>query len=183
LLAVVAVTAADVPVVSGAMVEGVEDALLDNAGVVTASTVTAGVVFELETAAVGVAAWLTDGVAVADVADEMLAAVGSVVAGAAVVALTAGWVVPPVVSVWDWVDDEVGAVGDEVGAVDEELAAVDVEVEGVDDGLEDVDSVVLVCAPPLLLTVTPEPTWVVDEVAPEFVAESVAVAPVLVDDP
>jgi hypothetical protein len=117
LLAVVAVTAADVPVVSGAMVEGVEDALLDNAGVVTASTVTAGVVFELETAAVGVAAWLTDGVAVADVADEMLAAVGSVVAGAAVVALTAGWVVPPVVSVWDWVDDEVGAVGDEVGAV------------------------------------------------------------------
>ncbi|MBE1547796.1 hypothetical protein GGC64_001804 [Mycobacterium sp. OAS707] len=43
-------------------------------------------------------------------------------------------------------------------------------------------SVVLVCAPPLLLTVTPGPTWVVDDVVPDVdVAPAVAV-PVAVDD-
>ncbi|MBE1547799.1 hypothetical protein GGC64_001807 [Mycobacterium sp. OAS707] len=42
-------------------------------------------------------------------------------------------------------------------------------------------SVVLVCAPPLLLTVTPGPTWVVDDVVPDVdVAPAVAV-PVAVD--
>ena len=188
-LAVVAVTVADVPVLAGVLVEGIDDALLDGAGVVMASIVTAGVVFELDMAALSVALWLTNGVAVAEAADEMLAAAGAVVAGAvvvagaAVVALAAGCVVPPVVSVWDGVDDELGAVGDEAGAVDEELGAVDVEVGGVDDGLVDVDSVVLVWAPPLLLTVTPDPTWVVDEVAPEVFAESAAAGPVSVVDP
>ena len=34
-------------------------------------------------------------------------------------------------------------------------------------GLADDDSVVLVCAPPLLLTVTPVPTSVLDDVAPD----------------
>jgi hypothetical protein len=50
------------------------------------------------------------------------------------------------------------------------------------------DSVVLVCAPPLLLTVTPVPTWVVDDVAPGVplvpvvvVALPVDVEPVVVD--
>ena len=36
-----------------------------------------------------------------------------------------------------------------------------------DVGVVDSDSVVLVCAPPLLLTVTPVPTWVLDDVAPD----------------
>ena len=37
----------------------------------------------------------------------------------------------------------------------------------VDVEVVDVDSVTLVCAPPLLLTVTPVPTWVLDDVAPD----------------
>ncbi len=44
------------------------------------------------------------------------------------------------------------------------------------------DSVALVCAPPLLLIVTPDPTWVVDDVAPAVVAVPVVeVVPVPVD--
>jgi hypothetical protein len=43
------------------------------------------------------------------------------------------------------------------------------------------DSVVLVCAPPLLLTVTPEPTSVLEDVVPEVFAVPVAVVPVPVD--
>jgi hypothetical protein len=47
-----------------------------------------------------------------------------------------------------------------------------------------VDSAVPVCAPPLLLTVTPEPTSVLEDVAPEVVVLPVAAvsAPVGVDD-
>ncbi|MBP1819613.1 hypothetical protein [Mycobacterium sp. OAE908] len=48
-------------------------------------------------------------------------------------------------------------------------------------GVDAAGSVVLVCAPPLLLTVTPGPTWVVDDVVPDVdVAPAVAV-PVAVD--
>jgi len=43
------------------------------------------------------------------------------------------------------------------------------------------DSVVLVCAPPLLLTVTPEPTWVLEDVVPDGLVVPVAVVPVDVD--
>jgi hypothetical protein len=43
------------------------------------------------------------------------------------------------------------------------------------------DSVVLVCAPPLLLTVTPDPTSVLDDVVPEVLVGAVAVVPVSVD--
>jgi hypothetical protein len=39
------------------------------------------------------------------------------------------------------------------------------------------DSVVLVCAPPLLLIVTPDATWVADDVVPDVSVVSVAVAP------
>jgi hypothetical protein len=41
-----------------------------------------------------------------------------------------------------------------------------------------VESVVLVCAPPLLLTVTPEPTCVAEEVAPDVFVVSAGVVPV-----
>jgi hypothetical protein len=56
---------------------------------------------------------------------------------------------------------------------------------GVDSALVDA---MLVCAPPLLLTVTPVPTWVLDDVAPEVdvppavaVSAAVDVGPVLVE--
>jgi hypothetical protein len=60
--------------------------------------------------------------------------------------------------------------------------------------VDDPDSVVLVCAPPLLLMVTSDPTCVVDDVAPEVVVDAetvvlpvevdpVPVDPVLVDVP
>lgn len=39
------------------------------------------------------------------------------------------------------------------------------------------DSVVLVCAPPLLLTVTPEPTSVLDDVVPEILDVTPVVEP------
>jgi hypothetical protein len=42
-------------------------------------------------------------------------------------------------------------------------------------------SVVLVCAPPLLLIVTSDPTWVEEDVVPDVVAVSVVVVPVPVD--
>jgi hypothetical protein len=51
-----------------------------------------------------------------------------------------------------------------------------------DAGAVDVcDSVVLVCAPPLLLTVTPDPTSVLDDVVPEVLVGAAAVVPVSVD--
>jgi hypothetical protein len=53
-----------------------------------------------------------------------------------------------------------------------------VELRGVDVP----DSVVPDCAPPLLLMVTPDETWVVDDVVPDVVGVPVvAVVPVLVD--
>jgi hypothetical protein len=48
-------------------------------------------------------------------------------------------------------------------------------------GFDACDSVVLVCAPPLLLTVTPVATWSVDDVAPDVFVVSVAVVPLPVD--
>jgi hypothetical protein len=52
----------------------------------------------------------------------------------------------------------------------------------VDFGVVDAsDSVVLVCAPPLLLTVTPDATWVLDDVAPDVFVVSIAIVSVPVD--
>jgi hypothetical protein len=58
----------------------------------------------------------------------------------------------------------------------------------VDVGAVDVaDPVVLVCAPPLLLTVTPDSTWVLDDVVPEVFVVPVDVEPapvvVVVEEP
>jgi hypothetical protein len=48
-------------------------------------------------------------------------------------------------------------------------------------GFDACDSVVLACPPPLLLTVTPDATWSVDDVAPDVFVVSVALVPLLVD--
>jgi hypothetical protein len=48
-------------------------------------------------------------------------------------------------------------------------------------GFDACDSVVLACAPPLLLTVTPDATWSVDDVAPDVFVVSVALVPLPVD--
>jgi hypothetical protein len=75
-----------------------------------------------------------------------------------------------------------GAGSAEVGGTSTTLAPVEgsgvVELGGVDVP----DSVVPDCAPPLLLMVTPDETWVVDDVVPDVVGVPVVlVAPVLVD--
>lgn len=76
---------------------------------------------------------------------------------------------------------ELDAVDDELGSVDGDVEAVDAELEEADE----VESVVLVCAPPLLLTVTPEPSAVDNDVVPDDFVGSVPVAPlpVAVDPP
>jgi len=48
-------------------------------------------------------------------------------------------------------------------------------------GVDAAGSVVLVCAPPLLLTVTPDPTWVVDDVVPDVDVSAAEAAPVALD--
>jgi hypothetical protein len=94
-----------------------------------------------------------------------------------------------------WVDE---AVGDLIAALtvaecfefDSVLAGVAVgsgaEVVGavLDFGSVSTGLVVLVCAPPLLLTVTPEPTSVLDDVVPDgFVAPAAVVSVAVEVDP
>jgi len=82
--------------------------------------------------------------------------VGSGVSPEAAGSLDFGWASTTLVSSRDWALVDFGAV-------------------------DASDSVVLVCAPPLLLTVTPDATWVLDDVAPDVFVVSVAIVPVPVD--
>jgi hypothetical protein len=82
--------------------------------------------------------------------------VGSGVSPEAAGSLDFGWVSTPLVSSSDSVLVDFGAV-------------------------DASDSVVLVCVPPLLLTVTPGATWVLEDVVPDVFVVPVAVVPVPVD--
>jgi hypothetical protein len=76
-----------------------------------------------------------------------------------------------------------GALGSVGAAVSPEPAGL-LDCGGASTTLEAVDAVgslVPVCAPPLLLTVTPEATWSVEDVTPEDVVEPPVVVP-LADD-
>jgi hypothetical protein len=80
--------------------------------------------------------------------------------------------------------DVSGGVVGAVGAAVSPESAGSLDFGGVSTTLGTVDdsgSVVLVCAPPLLLTVTPVPIWVLDDVAPDVELVPAVAVPVTVD--